>query len=101
MPAAYLAVLVCEARLQGSLNPPAQGCASFKAELATRAAQITFTPLGGEASAAGDLAWTYGDASWSDEGRPLRGHYIRIWQNRAEGWKLVFDQIVPAPPKKG
>jgi ketosteroid isomerase-like protein len=98
--AAYIAALVCEGRIQGSPAAPAQGCASFRDELAMRARQITFSPLGGEASAAGDLAWTYGDAAWTDEGKPRRGHYVRIWQSRAEGWRLVFDQILPAPPRK-
>ncbi|MDH4386913.1 MAG: DUF4440 domain-containing protein [Caulobacter sp.] len=98
--AAYLAALVCEARLQGSSAPPAQGCASFKAELATRARDITFTTLGGEASAAGDMAWTYGEADWTRDGQAGHGHYVRIWQVRADGWRLVFDQLLPAPPRK-
>ena len=97
---AYLAALVCEARLQGSSAPPAQGCTSFKAELATRAPAITFTTLGGEASAAGDLAWTYGEADWIRDGQPGHGHYVRIWQARTDGWRLVFDQLLPAPPRK-
>ena len=98
--AAYLAVLVCEARVQGSTAAPAQGCSSFRGELASRAKKITFAPLGGSASSGGDLAWTYGDADWTDAGRALRGHYVRVWQHRGDGWKLVFDQILPAPPRK-
>lgn len=98
--AAYLAALVCEGRIQGSLNPPSQGCASFRGELATRGRQIIFTPGGGSVSNAGDLGWTWGEADWNQDGRDLRGHYVRVWQRRAEGWKLVFDQIIPAPPKK-
>jgi len=97
---AYMAVLVCEARVQGSPAPPAQGCTNFKAELATRARSITFTTLGGEASAAGDLAWTYGEADWTRDGKPGHGHYVRVWQARADGWRLVFDQLAPAPPRK-
>ncbi|MBI1404671.1 MAG: DUF4440 domain-containing protein [Caulobacter sp.] len=98
--AAYLAALVCEGRIQGSLNAPSQGCASFRGELATRAQQITFAPGGGAVSNAGDLGWTWGEADWTENARALRGHYVRVWQRRADGWKLVFDQIIPAPPKK-
>jgi hypothetical protein len=63
-------------------------------ELATRAKTIEFAALGGSASKAGDLAWTYGAARW-DGGR---GHYVRIWQRRGGAWKIVFDQILEVPP---
>ena len=88
--AAYRAVLAPDARVQGSKLGPATSPAQVAAELATRAKAIAFSPLGGRASQAGDLAWTYGDARWKDG----RGHYVRLWQRRAGGWKLVFDQII-------
>jgi ketosteroid isomerase-like protein len=100
LPAAFLAVLVCEARVQGSPAAPAQGCASFRNELGGRGRKVTFAALGGAASSSGDMAWTYGDADWSIAGKAFRGHYVRVWQYRGEAWKLVFDQIVPAPPRK-
>ena len=91
--AAYLAVLSPDARLAGSPQPPATTPAAVKAELATRPAAIAFAPLGGRASSGGDLVWTYGEARWKDAAQDRRGHYVRIWQSRAEGWRLVFDQI--------
>lgn len=93
--AAYLAVLSPDARLAGSPQPPATTPAAVKAELATRPAAIAFAPLGGRASSDGDLVWTYGEARWKDAAQDRRGHYVRIWQSRAEGWRLVFDQILP------
>lgn len=93
--AAYRPVLAADARLQGSAAAPATSPAAVAQELAGRAQQIRFRRLGGGASAAGDLAWTYGAAAW-DGGR---GHYVRIWQRR-DGWRLVFDQLLPAPPPK-
>lgn len=90
---AYRAVLVADARVQGSPLAPATTPQAVAKELATRAKTIAFSPLGGGASKAGDLAWTYGDARWSDG----RGHYVRIWQRRSGAWKLVFDQILPVP----
>jgi hypothetical protein len=88
---ALKAVLAPDARVQGSPAAPATDPAAVTRELATRPKSIAFGPLGGGASKAGDLAWTYGDARW-DKGR---GHYVRIWQRRAGKWALVFDQIIP------
>jgi ketosteroid isomerase-like protein len=87
---AYKGVLAPDARVQGPKLPPATTPAAIDRGLATRARAIDFSPLGGGASEAGDLAWTYGDARW-DKGR---GHYVRIWQRRAGKWALVFDQII-------
>jgi ketosteroid isomerase-like protein len=97
--AGYLAVMVCEGRIQGSSAAPAQGCASFRTELATRGRKADFQARSGAVSGAGDLGWTWGDASWTDMGEARRGHYVRVWQKRADGWRLVFDQLLTSPPK--
>ncbi|MBS0331191.1 MAG: nuclear transport factor 2 family protein, partial [Proteobacteria bacterium] len=89
--AAYHAALAPDARVQGSKLAPATTPAAVDKELATRAKAIAFGPIGGSASKAGDLAWTYGEARW-DTGR---GHYVRVWQRRGGKWLVVFDQIVP------
>jgi hypothetical protein len=88
--AALKAVLAPDARVQGSNLGPATTPAAVEKELATRAKTIAFGPIGGGASHAGDLVWTYGDARWAEG----RGHYVRIWQRRAGKWALVFDQII-------
>ena len=90
---AYKPVLVADARIQGSSLAPATTPDAVAKELVIRARTIAFSPLGGGASKAGDLAWTYGDARWTGG----RGHYVRIWQRRAGAWKIVFDQILPVP----
>lgn len=92
--AAYQAVLTPDARVQGSPAGPATTPKAVGRELATRAAALEFTPLGGAAAQAGELAWTYGDVRWGAR----RGHYVRIWQRRAGAWKLVFDQIIEVIP---
>ena len=94
-----MALLAPDARVAGSRSAPVDTPAGQAAELATRAAQIAFSPLGGEASKAGDLAWTYGDAAWTADGKPARAHYVRIWQLRPAGWALVYDAILRVPPK--
>jgi len=93
--AAYKAVLAADARVQGSKAAPATTPAAVARELATRARSIAFGPIGGSASKAGDLAWTYGDARWETG----RGHYVRVWQRRAGKWALVFDQIIAVEAK--
>ncbi|MBA4013064.1 MAG: DUF4440 domain-containing protein [Phenylobacterium sp.] len=92
---AYLAILAPDARVTGSPAVPATTPAAVKTELAARPAAIAFSPLGGRASSGGDLVWTYGDARWTDGRKDRRGHYVRMWQSRADGWRLVFDQILP------
>jgi hypothetical protein len=91
--AAYKAVLVADARVQGSALAPATTPEAVAKELATRAKAIEFAAVGGDASKAGDLAWTYGDAHWTGG----RGHYVRIWQRRSGAWRIVFDQILETP----
>ncbi|HEY8573555.1 DUF4440 domain-containing protein [Phenylobacterium sp.] len=95
---AYLAHVAADGRVVGSRAKPPADRAALEAELATRPASITFAPLGGQASSAGDLAWTYGQASWSKDGAAQRGHYVRIWRNDKAGWKLLFDELLAAPP---
>lgn len=98
--AAFLAAVADDGRIVGSTAPPPKDRSALEAELATRAASIAFSPLGGQASKAGDLAWTYGVARWTRDGQVRRGHYVRIWRNDAAGWRLLFDELLAAPPLK-
>lgn len=51
-----------------------------------------------EASEAGDLVFTLGEAHWSQDGQARKGQYARLWQYRPEGWRIVYDQLVAPPP---
>lgn len=93
---AYKPVLLPEAHMMGSDQPPAATPEAVAAELARRPKAIRFSPLGGSVAVLGDLAWTYGDAAW-DGGR---GHYVRIWRHDRDGWRIAFDEILDAPPSK-
>jgi hypothetical protein len=99
VPRAYKAALAAEARLQGSPRRPATTPEAVDLELATRAPAIAFKTLGGGASRAGDLAWTYGEAGWTRAGAARHGHYVRVWQRRTAGWRLVFDQLLDDAPR--
>lgn len=98
--AAHLAHLAADGRVYVAPLAPAKGEADFPTTLAGWPVTFTFSPLGAEAAGSGDMVWTYGEARWVRDGQDRRGHYARIWQKRADGWKLVFAEIVPAPPAK-
>lgn len=94
--AALLSILSDEARLYVVPLPPARTVAAFEQALLSEPARVDFgAPLGGGASEAGDLVWVYGAAEWLDEGHVGRGHYVRVWQHRPEGWRVIFAQVVP------
>jgi ketosteroid isomerase-like protein len=97
MAGTYRRMLSPHARTIGWTAPLAEGPAAYLATLGARASTIDFRMLGGEASQAGDLAWVYGEAGWSADGKPRTGHYVRVWQDSREGWRLVFDQLYPDP----
>jgi ketosteroid isomerase-like protein len=98
--AAFLSAVADDGRIVGSTAKPPATPAELEAELATRATSMVLAPLGGQASTAGDLAWTYGVAKWTKDGQEQRGHYVRIWRNDKPGWRLLFDELLPAPPLK-
>ena len=84
-------------RLHRNDTAPAIGAEAITAALETGPRGIAFHQLRSEASAAGDMVFTLGEARW-DGGS---GIYGRIWARQAEGWRIVFDQIVlrDLPPR--
>ena len=41
------------------------------------------------------MVFSLGEARDAFEGKERVRYYARIWQHRAQGWRLVFDEIVP------
>jgi len=96
--AAFLAAVADDGRIVGSKAAPPKTRAELEAELGKRPTAIAYAPLGGQASKAGDLVWTYGLAKWtSQDGQDRRGHYLRIWRDDKAGWRVLFDELLPAP----
>jgi hypothetical protein len=56
---------------------------------------VGFTSLQREASSAGDMVFSLGEVRDQQDGAERLRYYARIWQLRPEGWRLVFDEIVP------
>lgn len=65
------------------------------AALLTADGATTFTALHREAASSGDMVFSMGEARDRHEGADRLRYYARIWQLRPEGWRIVFDEIVP------
>jgi ketosteroid isomerase-like protein len=76
----------------------AYGGAASEANLLYPVAEVSYRPRRTEASAAGDLVFTLGEARWTQDGAAKQGFYARIWQHAAQGWRIVYDQLVPWSP---
>lgn len=93
--AVYPVLLAHDAWASTPDQGPARTPDAVMTALRARPDFVAFEPIGGRASAAGDLAYTYGHARWTSEGLDRRGHYIRVWRRDgpgAGGWRLVYDQ---------
>lgn len=103
--AAHLSLLAPDGRIYVGALAPAIGAEAFPVALDAWPRTFDFsTPLGGGASTAGDLAWTYGRALWKEGEAGRSGYYVHLWQKRAAGWVLAFAQLIvdpPAPPVQG
>jgi ketosteroid isomerase-like protein len=92
---ATVAYMADDGRVHTDGMRPATTRDAFAAALARRARAMELRYVGGGASQAGDMVWTYGEARWTDGDQARRGHYVRMWQKRREGWRIVFDELVP------
>ena len=97
-PRALQAILADDGRVMRHGAQPAIGRAAFSVALLRGPDRIRSTRLGGGMSEARDLAYSYGDAAWEAGGKSLKGHYVRLWQRRSGGWRLVVDELIPQPP---
>ena len=92
-PTAYRAVLAPDALLLGPNGAENLRADAIEARIASWIS-MAFVPLGGGASMAGDLIWTYGEVGWAahDE-TAVHAHYMHVWQKRADGWRLIFETL--------
>lgn len=93
----------------GRLAPDAQVFRTRQPRRVDAAAASAFSEPAGvsyrvsriEASSGGDLVMVLGEASWTADGQELQGLYARMWQNRPDGWRIIYDQLIlprPSPP---
>ena len=98
---AYEPHLDDDSRLHSKGPPPAKTSGDRTAAFDARPETLDFSPLGGGASMAGDLVWSYGEGRFTEAGEQRTGYYVRVWQKRRAGWRLVFDEYLPPPPHPG
>ena len=84
-----------EVRLIGYQPLPVNGLEAARSILAGRAADLRTQHQGGGVSDAGDLGYTYGVATWTQGEKAMRGPYLRVWQRRADGWKVLVENVNP------
>ena len=94
-----LASLSADARVNRVGERPTAGQPAAS-DLMRKDGDVTFKSLMRESSPSGDLVFTLGEARDQVEGRERLRYYARVWQWRPEGWRLVFDELVPrrVPP---
>jgi len=69
--------------------------------------RLTWTPVGADISASGDLGYTYGTYEFSSKdasGKPTVSHgkYTSIWKRQKDGsWKVVLDMGNASPEPSG
>lgn len=97
---ALVAHLADDAHVYRAGQARTYGGAAAAAMMAYPNGSIAYRTVRTEASSAGDLVFTLGEATWSRDGEARYGYYARIWQHRPGGWRIVYDQLVggrPAP----
>ena len=79
---------------------PATGKEPARLMLSVRRGQLTSKRKGGEISAAGDFAYSYGKYSLVRPEKTEQGHYLQIWRTEQDGtWKIALDYQTPLPPE--
>jgi ketosteroid isomerase-like protein len=89
--------LATDARVYRRKQARAEGGAASAANALHPDPGLRFRLLRADASGAGDLAFTLGEASWQAAGVARAGAFARIWQYRNDRWEIVYDQLVEQP----
>jgi len=90
--------LAADARVYRRKQARAEGGAASASNALHPDPGVRFRLLRADASGAGDLAFTLGEASWQAAGVARAGAFARIWQLRDDRWQIVYDQLVEQPP---
>lgn len=93
--------LATQARVLRPERPPATGMGA-RQDMTFPSATIAYDRAERSlASGAGDIVFMIGAAHWAQpSGEAGTGHYARVWQDTPKGWRIVFDELLPAPVPK-
>jgi ketosteroid isomerase-like protein len=95
---AYEKLLSQDIRLYRPMNEPFLGLTKANEALSNGLHNLSYSPMGGDISGAGDLAYVYGKASFDvtrDGATQKRnGSYLRFWKKEdGKNWKIVLDLV--------
>ena len=95
--AVYRVYAAPDVRLYRKDNLPYAGIQAAIEALATPKGPITWKPVGGDVSRAGDLGFTHGTYEVTDDTKNVieKGSYVRIWKKRNGMWRIVIDVTNP------
>lgn len=66
--------------------------------LSSRMGTLSWQPTMADASASGDLGYTYGTFEFKSRGVLVEhGSYVRVWKKKDPGWQIVMDVVGPDP----
>lgn len=94
---AFSAYASPQVRLYRNDHLPYLGRDVSVASLAGMKGQVTWQPIGGDVSQAGDLGYTHGTYEVADESKKVveRGSYVRVWKKEKRAWVIVMDVANP------
>lgn len=98
--AAIARLVASDARVNRPRLPPGIGAEGAAAAYARPAGTVRYSRVSAAASDAGDMVFTINESFWGGEDGARGGHAMRIWQLRPEGWRIVYDQLLPRPPPR-
>jgi ketosteroid isomerase-like protein len=85
------------ARVLRAGSAPATGREATRALLAKDPKAVQASNLGGAMSKSGDLAYSWGETRWTEDGKARRGHYVRIWTRTGKTWSILVDHQIALP----
>jgi ketosteroid isomerase-like protein len=88
-------------RVLRNVSQPLYGIEALQLQLTHRSGVLSWDVLGGDLSLSADLAYTYGEYSFtaSGESEPEEvGNYVRAWRRQPDGaWRITVDLMTPLP----
>ena len=98
-PTAYAQIVASDVRLHRDGAFPVASRGEVAAAVARRMSRVSWAPIDGRVSAAGDMAVTYGRYREIDHTPQTReGYYAHLWLRDAAGaWQLAYDIALAAP----
>ncbi len=82
--------------LRGGVSPAPALDADQSVILQKAPKAVRFKRLGMMAAPSADMVFTYGEASWDEDGAARLGRYARVWQTFGTQGRIVYDQVIPA-----